>query len=104
MEEEISLSEICSILRQRVGRIIIWSLLGLLLTGLYTFFLVTPTYQSTSKIVVNQTQNAEQAITNGRLDFAKIQPILFVMDNTGYWKLGEQFAKAWNGEIVRHLE
>ena len=64
MEEEISLSEICSILRQRVGRIIIWSLLGLLLTGLYTFFLVTPTYQSTSKIVVNQTQNAEQAITN----------------------------------------
>ena len=64
MEEEISLSEICSILRQRVGRIIIWSLLGLLLTGLYTFFLVTPTYQSTSKIVVNQTQNSEQAITN----------------------------------------
>ena len=53
---------------------------------------------------VVETYCDEQAITNGRLDFAKIQPILFVMDNTGYWKLGEQFAKAWNGEIVRHLE
>jgi len=42
----------------------------------------------------------EQAITNGRLDFAKVQPILFVMDNTGYWTLGEQFARAWNGEAL----
>ena len=46
----------------------------------------------------------EYALTNGRLDFAKIQPILFVMDNTGYWTLGEQFAKAWNGGIAKHPE
>ncbi|CZQ97039.1 lipopolysaccharide biosynthesis [Trichococcus palustris] len=64
MEEEISLSEIFAILKQRLVQIIIWSLSGLLLAGLYTFFFVTPTYQSTSKIVVNQTQNAEKAITN----------------------------------------
>ena len=64
MEEEISLGEIFAILKQRIGSIITWSLTGLLLAALYTFFFVTPTYQSTSKIVVNQTQNAEQAITN----------------------------------------
>jgi capsular polysaccharide biosynthesis protein len=64
MEEEISLGEIFAILKQRLGSIIMWSMAGLLLAALYTFFFVTPTYQSTSKIVVNQTQNAEQAITN----------------------------------------
>ena len=64
MEEEISLGEIFAILKQRLGSIIIWSLAGLLLAALYTFFFVTPSYQSTSKIVVNQTQNAEQSITN----------------------------------------
>ena len=64
MEEEISLGEIFAILKQRLGSIIVWSMAGLLLAALYTFFFVTPTYQSTSKIVVNQTQNSEQAITN----------------------------------------
>ena len=64
MEEEISLGEIFAILKQRLGSTIVWSLAGMLLAALYTFFLVTPSYQSTSKIVVNQTQNAEQAITN----------------------------------------
>jgi flavin reductase (DIM6/NTAB) family NADH-FMN oxidoreductase RutF len=38
----------------------------------------------------------EEHIRNNAVDFGQIQPILFVMDNTGYWKLGEQFAKAWN--------
>src|SRR5699024_6470410 len=34
------------------------------LAAAYTFFFVTPQYESTSKIVVNQTQNTGQAITN----------------------------------------
>lgn len=38
----------------------------------------------------------EQFLSNGAVDFAKVQPILFVMQNTGYWRLGEQFAKAWS--------
>lgn len=52
---------------------------------------------------VVETYCNEQILTNGRLDFAKAQPILFVMDNTGYWTLGEQFAKAWNGEALSPL-
>lgn len=64
MEEEISLSELFATLKRHAGKIIMWSLLGLILTGVYTFFFVTPQYQSTSKIVVNQTQQAGQAITN----------------------------------------
>lgn len=55
MKEEISLLEIFMMLRRRGFQIAIWSIAGLLAAVLYTFFLVTPIYQSTSKIVVNQT-------------------------------------------------
>ena len=64
MEEEISLVELFTILKQKKNTILLLSLLGLLLSGLYTFFLVTPTYESSSRIVVNQTQNTSQSITN----------------------------------------
>ena len=37
-----------------------------------------------------------QYLTDGIVDFSKIQPILFVMNDRSYWKLGERFAKAWN--------
>ena len=64
MEEEISLGEILAIFKQHIGKIVLWSLMGLIVAGIYTFFFVTPSYQSTSKIVVNQTQNSSQSITN----------------------------------------
>lgn len=64
MEEEISLNELFQILKRNMGKIVIWSLAGLIFAGIYTFFFVTPQYESTSKIVVNQTQNTGQAITN----------------------------------------
>jgi flavin reductase (DIM6/NTAB) family NADH-FMN oxidoreductase RutF len=35
-------------------------------------------------------------LTSGAVDFSKVQPILFVMNDQSYWKLGERFAKAWN--------
>lgn len=64
MEEEISLSELFAILKRHMGKIITWSLAGLVLAAAYTFFFVTPQYESTSKILVNQTQNTSQSITN----------------------------------------
>ncbi|MDY7039674.1 MAG: flavin reductase family protein [Chloroflexota bacterium] len=38
----------------------------------------------------------EQYLTDGVVDFSKVQPILFVMNDKSYWKLGERFASAWN--------
>lgn len=38
----------------------------------------------------------DKYLTEGALDFAKVQPILFVMNDRGYWKLGERFARAWS--------
>lgn len=64
MKDEISLDEIYKTIKKHIGKIIVWGLAGLLFMGVYTFFFVTPSYQSTSKIVVNQTQNTSQVITN----------------------------------------
>jgi flavin reductase (DIM6/NTAB) family NADH-FMN oxidoreductase RutF len=38
----------------------------------------------------------EDVLTDGVVDFGKVQPILFVMNDRSYWKLGSKFAKAWN--------
>jgi flavin reductase (DIM6/NTAB) family NADH-FMN oxidoreductase RutF len=45
----------------------------------------------------------ESILTDGVVDFEKVQPILFVMNDRSYWKLGEKFAKAWDvGKSVRY--
>jgi flavin reductase (DIM6/NTAB) family NADH-FMN oxidoreductase RutF len=38
----------------------------------------------------------ETVLTNGVVDFEKVQPILFVMNDRSYWGLGKRLAKAWN--------
>lgn len=64
MIEEISLNDLFLVLKRHFHKILAWCLAGLLIVGVYTFFILTPQYESTSKIVVNQTQNTGQAITN----------------------------------------
>jgi flavin reductase (DIM6/NTAB) family NADH-FMN oxidoreductase RutF len=38
----------------------------------------------------------ESVLTDGVVDFGKVQPILFVMNDRSYWKIGSKLAKAWN--------
>jgi len=38
----------------------------------------------------------DDVVTNGKVDVSKVNPILFVMNDKGYWKLGKRFADAWN--------
>ncbi len=45
---------------------------------------------------ITATYADESVLTEGNVDFAKVQPILFAMPDQGYWKLGERFAKAWS--------
>jgi len=45
---------------------------------------------------VVETYVEETCLTDEIVDFSKIQPILFVMNDRSYWKLGERFATAWN--------
>ena len=44
----------------------------------------------------------ETLLTGGLLDYAKLDPILFVMEDKGYWRLGERFAQAW--EVGKELK
>lgn len=43
-----------------------------------------------------ETYCEDKYMTDSVVDFAKVQPILFTMNDTGYWKLGERFARAWS--------
>jgi flavin reductase (DIM6/NTAB) family NADH-FMN oxidoreductase RutF len=38
----------------------------------------------------------ETVLTDGEVDFEKVQPILFVMNNQSYYVIGNKLAKAWN--------
>lgn len=38
----------------------------------------------------------EKMLTNGVVDFRKLQPLLFVMNDRGYWKIGDRLANAWS--------
>jgi flavin reductase (DIM6/NTAB) family NADH-FMN oxidoreductase RutF len=38
----------------------------------------------------------EHCLTEGVVDFSKVEPILFVMNDRSYRRLGERFAKAWH--------
>lgn len=38
----------------------------------------------------------ETVFTDGMVDFEKVQPILFVMNDQSYYSIGKKFAKAWS--------
>ena len=38
----------------------------------------------------------EVVLTDGVVDFGKVQPILFVMNDRSYWSLGKKLAEAWS--------
>ncbi|HLN90150.1 MAG TPA: flavin reductase family protein [Candidatus Binatia bacterium] len=45
---------------------------------------------------VSATYCDETVLTDGKVDFEKVQPILFVMNDQSYWSIGKRLAKAWN--------
>lgn len=59
MEDEISLIELAGILKKRLSLIINLTLLGLLIVGIYTFFIATPEYSSDTQLLVNRTQETD---------------------------------------------
>jgi flavin reductase (DIM6/NTAB) family NADH-FMN oxidoreductase RutF len=38
----------------------------------------------------------EECMDGGKIDTGALRPILFTMDDRGYWRLGERFADAWS--------
>ncbi|MCI1590674.1 YveK family protein [Heyndrickxia oleronia] len=67
MEESISLKEVIQTIIKRWKLIVLISLLAMLLSGSITFYLLTPKYQASTQILVNQ-KNVEN-----KLDYSQMQ-------------------------------
>jgi flavin reductase (DIM6/NTAB) family NADH-FMN oxidoreductase RutF len=44
---------------------------------------------------IKETYCAEEYLTEGVVDFAKVKPIFFVMNDKSYWRLGGRLGQAW---------
>lgn len=62
MEEEINLIEIFKILKKRAGLLVNLSLVGLIFASVFTFFIVTPQYSSTTQLLVNKSYDDTQGV------------------------------------------
>ncbi|WP_078378861.1 YveK family protein [Sutcliffiella halmapala] len=64
MEETISLRELFQTLKKRLSLIIIITIIATTVSGVVSFFLLTPIYQTSTQLLVNQSSNNEQAMYN----------------------------------------
>lgn len=60
MEETISLRELVQTLRKRMGLIVVITLLAVISSGIVSYFYITPIYQASSQMLVNQSKNEQQ--------------------------------------------
>lgn len=47
-------------------------------------------------VKITNTYCDEAVLTDGKIDFAKVDPILFDMPRLKYWRLGEKLADCWS--------
>lgn len=64
MEETISLQEIFGILKKRLPLIIITTVLGTLIAGFLTFFVITPKYSSEAQLIVTIPQTDQTSVND----------------------------------------
>lgn len=62
MEETISLKEIFETLKKRLSLIVLITIIATALSGFISFFILTPIYQSSTQILVNQSQSEQQVV------------------------------------------
>lgn len=63
MEEEISLVELFDIIKKHFKYIVITTLATTVIAALYTFFLVTPMYQSSTEMIVTQSSSESSIVS-----------------------------------------
>jgi len=67
-EEEISLVELLGIIKKHFKLIVITTVGATIIAALYTFFLTTPMYQSSTEILVTQSSNEEATVSQSDID------------------------------------
>lgn len=61
MEETISLKELFTTLRKRLNLIIVITMLAVMISGIVSYFFLTPIYQVSTQLLVNQAKSEEAA-------------------------------------------
>lgn len=59
MEETISLKELFQTLRKRMSLIVIITVIAVMVSGIISFFIITPIYQASTQLLVNQAKNEQ---------------------------------------------
>ncbi|MDN5372931.1 MAG: protein tyrosine kinase modulator [Carnobacterium sp.] len=62
MEEEYDISELLNVLKKNIVMIISLGLIGLILSSVYTLFIVTPQYSASTQLLVNEKNNDGSSI------------------------------------------
>ncbi|WP_424236936.1 YveK family protein [Bhargavaea ginsengi] len=68
MEETISLQDLFKTLKKRLALILTCMILAITVAGVLSYLVMTPTYQSTTQILVNQTQQEQGEFTKQEID------------------------------------
>jgi capsular polysaccharide biosynthesis protein len=67
MEETISLRELMDTLKKRISLILFITLTAVIVSGGVSFFLLTPVYQSSTQLLVNQSKSDQPVINQGEI-------------------------------------
>lgn len=67
MEDSVNLNELLGTLKKRLSLIIIVTIITVIISAIFTFFVMTPQYEASTQILVNQSQDGEQPITANEL-------------------------------------
>lgn len=67
MEETISLRELMDTLKKRISLILFITLTAVIVSGGVSFFLLTPVYQSSTQLLVNQSKSEQPVINPGEI-------------------------------------
>lgn len=68
MEEEISLVELFEIIKKHLGLIIVTTLATTVIATIYTLFLVTPMYASSTQMLVTQSSNENKIVSQSDIN------------------------------------
>src|SRR3954470_6393258 len=63
MEETISLKELFQTLRKRMSLIVLITAIAVMVSAIVSYFFLTPVYQSSTQLLVNQAKSEQQAFT-----------------------------------------
>ncbi len=67
MEETISLRELMETIRKRLNLIVLITMAAVLVSGIVSYFVITPIYQSSTQLLVNQAKSDQPMVNPGEI-------------------------------------